>query len=192
MTTIITAAVFCIAVVGVALMMKNRSPKNKSGQAQSGNTQPQKTGSDHGPQSSSGQGSSSGPGQSPDQEFKSILEVLLQCNMVLRKDRDLPDGMTQKIETIIDDLSVVTPAMMERYPGEALTYEIKKIGKKHLFNTVKEYLDLSTESRKNQAAIFEETIENLHEVSHRSRDIVEKNETAEFKTMANFLAGKFS
>jgi len=87
---------------------------------------------------------------------------------------------------------VVTPAMMEQYPGETLTYEIKKIGKTHLFKTVKEYLDLSPESRKAQFDIFKKTIESLREVSNRSRDIVEKNETAEFKTMANFLAGKFS
>ncbi len=40
--------------------------------------------------------------------------------------------------------------------------------------------------------IFEKTIKSLHEISNRARDIVEKNETAEFKTMANFLAGKFS
>jgi hypothetical protein len=182
MTTIITAAVFCIAVVGVALMIKNRSPKNQSA----------KTGAGPGARPSPGQAPSPASEKSPDHEFKAILEVLLQLNIVLRKDRDLPEGMTRKIETIIDDLTVITPAMMERYPGEALTYEIKKIGKKHLFNTVKEYLDLSVESRKNQEAIFEETIQNLHEVSHRSRDIVEKNETAEFKTMASFLAGKFS
>jgi 3',5'-cyclic AMP phosphodiesterase CpdA len=113
-------------------------------------------------------------------------------NILLRKDNALSNELTQKIEAIIDDLMVITPSMMERYPGDTLTYEIKKIGKTHLFKTVKEYLDLSLESRKNQLDIFKKTIESLHDVSNRSRDIVEKNETAEFKTMANFLAGKFS
>ena len=51
---------------------------------------------------------------------------------------------------------------------------------------------MSVESREAQFNTFNDTIQNLHEVSHRSRDIVENNETAEFKTMAHFLAGKFS
>ena len=127
----------------------------------------------------------------PEDQLKQILESLVKLNLLVRKDKDFPDDMTKEIEAIIDDLAAVTPAMMDRYPGETLTYEIKKIGKAHLFKTVKEYLDLSLESRKNQLDIFKKTIANLHDVSKRSRDIVEKNETAEFKTMANFLATKF-
>lgn len=132
------------------------------------------------------------PGPTPDQEYGAILDSLLRLNILLRKDREFPEDMTEEIEAVMDDLMVITPAMMERYPGETLTYEIKKIGMTHLFKTVKEYLDLSRESRKAQLDIFKKTIESLREVSNRSRDIVEKNETAEFKTMANFLAGKFS
>ncbi len=78
-------------------------------------------------------------------------------------------------------MMVVIPSMMERYPGEILTYEIKKIGKEHLYKTVKEYLDLSLKSRTHQFDMFKQTIDNLQEVSNRSRDIVENNETAEFK-----------
>ncbi|MCP4020545.1 MAG: hypothetical protein GY729_01765 [Desulfobacteraceae bacterium] len=128
----------------------------------------------------------------PEQEFKKILDALLSLNILLRKDQGLTTDMIKAIEAIIDDLVVVIPQMMERYPAETLTYEIKKIGQTHLFKTVKEYLDLSQDSRNNQLEIFKKTIDSLHEVSHRSRNIVEKNETAEFKTMANFLAGKFS
>jgi hypothetical protein len=40
--------------------------------------------------------------------------------------------------------------------------------------------------------VFEKTIETLQEVCARSRQIVDNNETAEFKTMAHFLEGKFS
>ena len=131
-------------------------------------------------------------GPSPDQEYGAILDSLLKLNILMRKDLEFPEEMITEIEAVIDDLMVITPAMMEQYPGETLTYEIKKIGRTHLFKTVKEYLDLSPESRKNQLDMFKKTIESLREVSNRSRDIVEKNETAEFKTMANFLAGKFS
>jgi len=171
---IIATAIFFIAVIGFAMMKKNRKARKTS------------------EKKSSSSSLTSGAETSPEQEYKMILESLLNLNILLRKDIDFSKEMTGEIEAIIDDLMVITPSMMERYPSEALTYEIKKIGREHLYKTVKEYLDLSRDSRKNQFDIFKKTIENLHEVSNRSRDIVEKNETAEFKTMANFLAGKFS
>ena len=170
----IAIAILLIAGIGFAIMMK----KGKAKEAAS--------------KDSSHPSPAPGAETSPDQEYKVILDSLLKLNILLRKDIDLSIDMTGEIEAIIDDLMVITPSMMERYPGETLTYEIKKIGKEHLYKTVKEYLDLSRESRKNQLDTFKKTIESLHEVSNRSRDIVEKNETAEFKTMANFLAGKFS
>lgn len=132
------------------------------------------------------------PEPASENEVETIFSNLLNLNILLRKDADLPDETVREIEGIMDDLMVIIPAMIERYPGETLTYEIKKIGKEHLYKTVKEYLDLSLESRNNQMDMFKQTIDNLKQVSNRSRDIVEKNETAEFKTMANFLAGKFS
>ena len=132
------------------------------------------------------------PSKTPEEEFKEILDVLLKLNLMIRKDIKFSKEMVLKIEEIIDDLKTIIPAMMERYPGEALTYEIKKIGLSHLYKTVKEFLDLSEESRLNQLDNFQKTIQSLQEVTHRSRDIIENNETAEFKTMAHFLAGKFS
>ncbi|HKK00347.1 MAG TPA: hypothetical protein VJ959_15610 [Desulfotignum sp.] len=132
------------------------------------------------------------PETSPEAEYKAIVDRLLALNILMRKDPAMKDAMVTEIEAIIDDLMVVTPSMMERYPSETLTYEIKKIGRQHLYRTVKEYLDLSEESREHQYDMFKKTIQSLHQVSDRSRDIVEKNETAEFKTMANFLAGKFA
>ncbi|MDA3791335.1 MAG: hypothetical protein PF503_22910 [Desulfobacula sp.] len=174
MTMIIATAIFLIAIIGFAIYMKkNKARDSESKYSESSSFAPKAE-------------------ISPDQEYKTILDSLLKLNIMLRKDHDFPLEMTGEIEAIIDDLMVITPSMMERYPGETLTYEIKKIGREHLYKTVKEYLDLSSDSRKNQFDMFKKTIESLHEVSNRSRDIVEKNETAEFKTMANFLAGKFS
>ena len=174
MTMIISTAIFLIAIIGFAIYMKKNKAK---GTASTKSTSPS-----FAPKAEI----------SPDQEYKTILDSLLKLNIMLRKDHDFSLERTGEIEAIIDDLMVITPSMMERYPGETLTYEIKKIGREHLYKTVKEYLDLSSDSRKNQFDMLKKTIESLHEVSNRSRDIVEKNETAEFKTMANFLAGKFS
>ena len=174
MTMSIAAVIILIAVTGFAIMKKKRKNKEESQNNSTPDTPASK------------------PEDSLKQELKSIMDSLLSLNILMRKDRDFPSKMTGTIEAVIDDLTLITPAMMETYPGEALTYEIKKIGKNHLYKTVKEYLDLSLESRKNQFNTFEKTIKSLHDISNRSRDIVEKNETAEFKTMANFLAGKFS
>ena len=172
--TMSIAVIAVIAIIGVGIMMQNNKKKKKK------------------PDINKPVSPAPKPEDSLKQELATIMDSLLSLNILMRKDRDFPEKMTQTIEAIIDDLTMITPAMMERYPGETLTYEIKKIGKEHLYKTIKEYLDLSLESRKNQFKTFEKTIASLHEISNRSRNIVEKNETAEFKTMANFLAGKFT
>lgn len=174
MNTIIIVTIFLAVVIGFGLLMKNmRKQGFETQKSPSQPPPPPKT-------------------DSPEVEFTKILDALLKLNLMIRKDRHLSKKMIMGIEEIIDDLKSVIPAMMERYQGETLTYELKKIGNTHLYKTVKEFLDLSPESRKNQMQAFETTIQSLHDVCHRSREIVEKNETAEFKTMAHFLSGKFS
>ena len=128
---------------------------------------------------------------SPATEFESIMETLLKLNILIRTDARLDSEMLSTIESIIDDLKATIPPMMETYPSETLTYELKKIGSAHLYNNVKEFLDLSDESRTNQMSIFKNTLASLNEVSMRARNIAEKNETQEFKTMATFLKTKF-
>ena len=172
--TIIITAIVIIAIIGIAIMIYNNNIRKEKSDNSMPDTPEQKQ------------------ENSSDREIKTIMNSLLSLNILLRKDKDVSEKMIETIESVIDDLIMIIPGMMERYPGETLTYEIKKIGKNHLYKIIKEYLDLSLESRENQFAIFEKTIKNLHEISSRSRNIVEKNETAEFKTMANFLAGKFS
>ncbi|WP_022666125.1 hypothetical protein [Desulfospira joergensenii] len=132
------------------------------------------------------------PARTDADEFREIMDSLLGLNLMMRKDPALSPDMTREIESIIDDLRSVIPPMMKQYPGEALTYELKKIGLTHLKKIVKEFLDLSPESRKAQDKIFKNSVQSLGEVTQRSRQIIENNETAEFKTMAHFLAGKFS
>jgi len=174
MTTIIIVTLFLASVIGFGLLMKNM--RNKGFKTKENPIQPPPP-----PQEAP-----------PEVQYTKILDTLLKLNLMIRKDRHFSKKMILKVEQIIDDLKSVIPAMMERYPGETLTYELKKIGNTHLYKTVKEFLDLSPESRENQMQAFETIIQNLHDVCRRSREIVEKNETAEFKTMAHFLEGKFS
>ena len=178
--TIIVAVIVLVAAGAVFVAVRNRSQKE---QPSRGTSQPSARGRAEDPKPA---------GDDPQVQLKEILDSLLRLNLLIRTDPELQAEIREELEAVIDDLAAVIPSMMDRYPGETLTYEIKKIGREHLFRTVKEYLDLSPESRANQMDIFKTTIQSLHDVSRRSRDIVEKNETAEFKTMANFLAGKFS
>ena len=173
MTVIIIAAVVIIALILFNLIIKRmKAPKGSSSPGEPSSPPPEK--------------------KDPGADFKEILDTLIKLNLLIRTDRDFSMDLILKIESIIDDLKALIPDMITRYPGETLTYELKKIGATHLFKTVKEYLDLSLDSRQIQREAFEKTIESLHDVCKRSRQIVDNNEIAEFKTMAHFLEGKFS
>lgn len=173
MTVIIIAAVFIIALILFNLIIRRmNAPKVSSSPGEHSSPIPEK--------------------KDPGADFKEILDTLIKLNLLIRTDRDFSMDLILKIESIIDDLKALIPDMITRYPGETLTYELKKIGATHLFKTVKEYLDLSLDSRQIQRQAFEKTIESLHDVCKRSRQIVDNNEIAEFKTMAHFLEGKFS
>lgn len=174
MTTIILVTLFLASVIGFGLLMKHF--RTKGLRTKENPIKP----------------ASQTPKESPEEEFRYIMDALIKTNLMIRKDRELPGNLLQTIETIIDDLKAVIPSMMEKYPGEALTWELKKIGRKHLGKTVKEYLDLSPESRLAQQETFKTAIGQLQDVVSRSRRIAEANETAEFKTMALFLGQKFS
>jgi len=173
MNVIIVAAVFIIALILFNLIIRRmKASKVSSSTKEQSPSTPEK--------------------KDPGADFKKILDTLIKLNLLIRTDRDFSMDLILKIESIIDDLKALIPDMITRYPGETLTYELKKIGGTHLFKTVKEYLDLSLNSRQIQRQAFEKTIESLHDVCKRSRQIVDNNEIAEFKTMAHFLEGKFS
>ena len=174
MTTIIFVTVFLASVIAFGLLMKHFRTKGLK--------------TSENPLKPASQKSK----EPPEEEFRHILDALLKTNLMLRKDRKLPQDLLMSIEAIIDDLKAVIPTMMEKYPGEALTWELKKIGRNHLGKTVKEYMDLSEESRMAQLETFKAAIQQLQDVISRSRRIAEANETAEFKTMALFLGQKFS
>ncbi|WP_321494947.1 hypothetical protein [uncultured Desulfobacter sp.] len=173
MTVLIIAAVFILALFAFNLIVKHlKIPITSSAPPNQSTPSPEK--------------------KDAGADFKHILDTLIKLNLMIRTDRDFSVDLILKTESIIDDLKALIPDMITRYPGETLTYELKKIGATHLFKIVKEYLDLSPDNRQAQKQAFEKTIESLHDVCTRSRQIVDNNEIAEFKTMAQFLGSKFS
>ena len=179
MNILLTAAVLAGAIAAATVMMKKRS----AGSKQPATEKEQKTAREP--------AEKTGTESDPEAEYRSVLDMLLKLNILLRKDGGLDTPVMERIESIIDDLASALPMMMEHYPAETLTYELKRIGNAHLYRTVKEFLDLSVQSREQQAGVFKGTLDSLREVAARSREIVEKNETREFQTMATFLQTKF-
>ena len=174
MTTIIAVTVFLASVIGFGLLMKHFRTRGIKTRDNPLKPRAQQT------------------KEPPEEEIRHILDALIKTNLMVRKDRAFPKELLADVEQIIDNLKSVIPTMMEKYPGETLTWELKKIGRSHFKKTIKEYLDLSDESRQEQLETFKAAIQQLREVALRSRILAEKNETQEFKTMALFLGQKFS
>jgi hypothetical protein len=120
-----------------------------------------------------------------------ILNSLLKSNILLRKDKEISTEVIKQVEVIIDDLIILVPAMMKQYPDESLTHEINSIGGEHFHKIIKRYLLLSLENREGQLKEFQKTITSLYKVTKKARSIMEKDETLEFKKMADLLAKKF-
>ena len=108
MTLIISIVVFLLAVIGFGLAMRRFRDSSKPA-----------------PQAPPRPAPKTEP-KPPEVEWALIQEALLQLNFAVRKDPDLPPATLLQIEGIIDDLKSAIPPMMERYPGETLTYEVKK------------------------------------------------------------------
>jgi len=90
MTMSIAVVVILIAVTGFVIMKKNKG-KNQN------NSTPDTP--------------ASKPDDSSEQELESIMDSLLSLNILMRKDRDFPSKMTGEIEAVIDDLTMITPAV---------------------------------------------------------------------------------
>lgn len=128
----------------------------------------------------------------PEQEQAMLMNRLVQLNIMVRTTHGLSGEILQRIERVIDLLKDTTPQMMDRHPAESLTYELKRIAGTHLPQIVKEFIDLSEESRKHHDASFTAAVDDIRDQIQRANDIVEHNEVAEFKVMASFLKTKYS
>lgn len=128
----------------------------------------------------------------PQQEQKNILQALVNLNIDLRTTYNLDLKIGTLVEENIDLLTDTVPQMMDRYPSESLTYELKRIAGEHLPRVVKEFFDLSAESRDTHAGAFQQSLSDIRDQVKRAKEIVEHNEVAEFKVMASFLKTKYS
>jgi hypothetical protein len=126
--------------------------------------------------------------KNPETEFKEILNILLKLNLMIRKDANFSQEMTLMIESIIDHLRQIIPVLMTDHPEEALTHESKEIGRTYLYKLVKVFLGLSREKKIKHLTNFNNNIRSLKELLQESREIIETNETPEFKTLAKALA----
>lgn len=125
-------------------------------------------------------------------ETAAWMHRLLELNIGIRTTYGLPQEVIDLVERVIDLLRETVPRMMERHPAESLTYELKRISEDHLPQIVKEFMDLSADSRKLHRAAFIASLGDIRDQIQRAGEIVEHNEIAEFKVMASFLRTKYS
>ena len=122
--------------------------------------------------------------------LEALFANLLEINLFLRLQPAPADIMTL-VEGIIDDTRATLPAMMERYPDETLTFRMEKICEKDLYRQLKEYFDMSVESRQNYSQDMIQRLTDIHRLVGRAKEIVEHNEVSEFKMIARELEIKF-
>ena len=130
--------------------------------------------------------------EDPQKEQIGITNSLVRLNITARTTYGLTLEVIHLLEEIIDYLKTTVPQMIERHPSETLTYELKRISAEHLPNILKEFIDLSEDSRKHHHDSFIQALEDIRNQVKRANEIVEQNEQAEFKVMASFLKTKYS
>lgn len=128
----------------------------------------------------------------PEAELTALLERLVHLNIFIRTTHGLSPESLQSIEGVIDLLRDTVPQMMARHPSESLTYELKRIAGEHLAEIVKEFVDLSPDSRQRHVEAFIVSLGDIREQIQRAKKIIENNEVAEFKVIASFLKTKYS
>lgn len=82
----------------------------------------------------------------PEDEERTIVSGLLRLNVQVRE-AGLDAEVVSKTETVIDCLRRLVPDMQERYPGEELTWEIKRVAHVHLRELFFKYMALPEEMR---------------------------------------------
>lgn len=154
----------------------------------------QKSGSEQDPTETESveRGSDAEKSSDPEAELTSLLEGLVNLNIFIRTTHGLTPESLQSIEKVIDLLRDTVPQMIARHPSESLTYELKRISGEHLAEIVKEFVDLSPDSRQRHVEAFIVSLGDIREQIQRAKEIIENNEVAEFKVIASFLKIKYS
>lgn len=125
-------------------------------------------------------------------ELEETLRALLRLNLLLRVTPGIESALIGLAEKIIDELKQALPALLKDYPGETLTYEVRRIAKDHFPKIIAQFIDLSPAGRLGQTVVLEKSLADMLVVCQRSREIVEKNEIGEFSSTANFLKAKYA
>ncbi len=127
------------------------------------------------------------PEQEPAKPETSI-EGLVAFNVFVRDHIHLlSDEVIQLCEQIVDTFRDIVPKMMARYPEQALTYELRRASEEHLRRKLKEYCDMSDQNRQERASVLVTLLKELLAHAVHGAEIIERNETDEFDTVANFI-----
>ncbi|MBU1054389.1 MAG: hypothetical protein KKC46_11245 [Proteobacteria bacterium] len=116
------------------------------------------------------------------------IEGLVGFNVFVRDNiHQLSDEVVLLCEQIVDTFRDILPKMMERYPEQALTYELRRASESHLLRKLKEYCDMSDTNRTERSDVLVNLLRELLKHAVHGADIIERNELDEFDTVANFM-----
>lgn len=116
------------------------------------------------------------------------IEGLVDFNVFVRDHiHQLNDEVVRLCEQIVDTFMNILPKMIERYPEQALTYELRRASETHLLRKLKEYCDMSDANRDERADLLVNLLRELLKHAVHGADIIERNELDEFDTVANFM-----
>ncbi|MCH8078023.1 MAG: hypothetical protein IIC64_19640 [SAR324 cluster bacterium] len=126
----------------------------------------------------------------PEEEERQMMNGLVALNLEVRE-AGLGEDLNQPFENIIDRLRDLVPETAGRFPGEELTWEIKRIATHHLPDLLKRYLALSGNNRQGELEKFRETLASLSAELEEIEELISSDQVMDFGIRAATIRRKF-
>lgn len=126
----------------------------------------------------------------PEDEERMIVTGFLDLNIQIRV-AGLDVEVMSKTETVIDSLRRLVPDMQERYPGEELTWEIKRVARVHLRELLSKYIALPeamrVQERQRILSLLDAIVTDLEDAA----ELVKSAKVTDFGLKAAVIKRKF-
>ncbi|MEE8435048.1 MAG: hypothetical protein V3S64_09715 [bacterium] len=126
----------------------------------------------------------------PEEEERQTMNGLVALNLESRE-AGLGAELNEPLENIIDRLRNLVPETAGRFPGEELTWEIKRIATHHLPDLLKRYLALSDNNRQGELEKFRETLASLSAELEEIEELISSDQVMDFGIRAATIRRKF-
>jgi len=118
------------------------------------------------------------------------IKKLLLLNIDIRKS-SVDEDVKSIVETLIDDLRRITPAVLARQEGSEMAWVISRMSDKYLPELIKPFLLLSEEAQKNQKEKLIASIQNIDNEVKEVEAMLNSAENSDFESKARFIKHRF-